>query len=196
MTAKSNKYILSICLVFLIITLYASFYTVNAGEQVILTQFGTAYKLPVTKPGLHLRMPFIQRVHYLPNHRVFELSTGLISSQIAGYGRASLMVYIQYKIRDPLKYFINFGTNLKNKEPTIQALKSSLSTVSKDNGIFETDDFSNSQKQTLKLKNGAEDRVLKMSNALLNSKGIQIVKLGITIKKVKKGSDLPLSHFN
>lgn len=116
MIMKSKKYFLAVCLTFLFIASYASIFTVNAGEQAILTQFGTVANLPVTKPGLHFKIPFVQKVHYLPNHRVFELGTGLISSKFSGYGVVSLEQHIQYEIGDPLKYFLNFGNNFRTPD--------------------------------------------------------------------------------
>lgn len=179
---KLNKIFLATCLTLLIIASYASIFTVNADEQVIVTQFGNVAKLPITKPGLHLRIPFIQKVHYLPNHRVFELSTSLISRQLVDYGSISLEQHIQYKIGDPIKYFSYFGNNVDNKEPIIQALRASMAAVSKGTGILKIDDFSNSRKQVIRVKHGAEFKVLKDANALLNPKGIQIIKLAISIE--------------
>ena len=39
------------------------FYTVNQTEQVIITQFGQPQGEPITEPGLHLKLPFIQEVN-------------------------------------------------------------------------------------------------------------------------------------
>jgi membrane protease subunit HflC len=179
---KSKNYSLAVVVTLLIIVTYLSVFSVNAGEQAIVTQFGNVSKLPVTKPGLHLKIPFIQKVHYLPNHRVFELSTGMISNQVTGYGAVNIGQRIQYEIGEPLKYFVNFGTNLKTKDPIIQALNASLTTELERNVILEKDDSLYSQKRILRVKNGAEDIVLKKANSLLNPMGIKITKLNITIE--------------
>ncbi|MCA1851987.1 MAG: hypothetical protein LC647_06235, partial [Beggiatoa sp.] len=42
--------------------LFLSAYTVNQTEQVIITQFGRPVGKPITSPGLHLKLPFIQQV--------------------------------------------------------------------------------------------------------------------------------------
>jgi len=39
------------------------FYTVHQTEQVIVTQFGKPVGEPITEPGLHLKLPFIQEVN-------------------------------------------------------------------------------------------------------------------------------------
>lgn len=183
-TYKLKKYSLAVCAVLLILMSYFSVFTVNTGEQAIVTQFGSMAKLLVTEPGLHIKIPFIQKVHYLPNHRVFELSTGLIFNQLAGYDEVNIEQYIQYEIEDPLKYFVNFGTKLENETPIIQALKASLSTELEGDALeLELDDSTSSHKRIIGVKDDAKDIVLKKANSLLNSKGIKITKMDITIGK-------------
>lgn len=40
----------------------ASLYTIDAAEQVIVVQFGAPVGEPITQPGLHFRIPFVQEV--------------------------------------------------------------------------------------------------------------------------------------
>lgn len=47
----------------LLIVLRTAFYTVKQTQQVIVTQFGKPVGDPVTEPGLHLKLPFIQTVN-------------------------------------------------------------------------------------------------------------------------------------
>jgi membrane protease subunit HflC len=47
----------------LAIVLFASTYVVREWEQVIITQFGEPVGEPITEPGLHLKLPFIQAVN-------------------------------------------------------------------------------------------------------------------------------------
>ena len=42
-----------------------AFYTVDQTEQVIITQFGKPVGQPITEPGLHFKMPFVQTVKRL-----------------------------------------------------------------------------------------------------------------------------------
>ena len=42
-------------------------YTVSETEQVIITQFGDPVGDPVISPGLHFKVPFIQRVNVFDN---------------------------------------------------------------------------------------------------------------------------------
>lgn len=43
-----------------IIIVYDGFYVLEEGKQVVVTQFGAPVGLPVTKAGLHFKLPFIQ----------------------------------------------------------------------------------------------------------------------------------------
>jgi len=57
--------------IFIIIILVAfvlsnsSFYTLSEGRQAIITQFGKPIGEPVTKAGLHFKVPFVQEVRYV-----------------------------------------------------------------------------------------------------------------------------------
>lgn len=181
MTDKSKKILMAVFATVFIVASYLSVFNVNVGEQAIVTQFGNVSKLPITKPGLHLKIPFIQKVHYLPNHRVFELSTGFISNQLVDYGEVNIEQHVQYKVDEPLKYFVNFGTSLENKDPIIQALKASL-TTELEGGAFEIDNTSGSQKRIIRVKDDTKIIVLKKANSLLNPKGIKITRMDIAIK--------------
>ncbi len=182
MIGNSKKYFIVACLALIIIAGYASIYTVNVGEQVIVTQFGNVAKTAVTKPGLYLKIPFIQKVHYLPNHRIFKLTTGPISNQIEDYGVVLVEQIIRYKIGDPLYYFMNFGDELKAKETIIQDLKVSLAAIVENHGVFDLMvNPSNKQERFVRVKNNAKTKVLKEANALLTPKGIHIIELDIII---------------
>ncbi len=47
------------------LTLWSSIYTLNEGQQAIVTQFGRIVDEPKTKAGLHFKTPFIQDVRYV-----------------------------------------------------------------------------------------------------------------------------------
>lgn len=80
-------------------------YTVGESETVILTQFGKPVGQPITRAGLHFRMPFVQTVHRIDKRilewdgRAFEMPT-----------RDKLYVIVdtfgRWRISDPLTYFI------------------------------------------------------------------------------------------
>src|SRR5258707_12865176 len=45
-------------------------YTVDQTEQVIITQFGQQVGEPITEPGVHFKLPFVQAVNTLDNRFV------------------------------------------------------------------------------------------------------------------------------
>ena len=47
----------------LLMLLGGSAYTVHETEQVIITQFGEPVGDPIVEPGLHFKLPFIQRIN-------------------------------------------------------------------------------------------------------------------------------------
>ncbi|HIC57051.1 MAG TPA: protease modulator HflC, partial [Acidobacteria bacterium] len=62
--ATTIKIIVLLAIVFL---LDQATYTVSETEQVIVTQFGNPVGDPVTSPGLHFKVPFIQRINVFDN---------------------------------------------------------------------------------------------------------------------------------
>ncbi len=55
--------IVVILVVFLVFS--GAFYAIDQTEQVIITQFGQPVGDPITKPGLHFKIPFVQNVNSL-----------------------------------------------------------------------------------------------------------------------------------
>jgi len=49
--------------VFLVLS--GALYTIDQTEQVIITQFGQPVGDPITEPGLHFKIPFVQNVNSL-----------------------------------------------------------------------------------------------------------------------------------
>jgi len=53
-----------VVVIFGLIILSSTLYTVDQTQQAIITQFGKPIGKPITEPGLHLKKPFIQKVNY------------------------------------------------------------------------------------------------------------------------------------
>ena len=79
-------------------------YTVSETEQVIITQFGDPVGDPVTSPGLHFKVPFIQRVNIFDN-RFLEWDGN--PNQVPTRDRRFILVdtYARWRITDPLLFF-------------------------------------------------------------------------------------------
>ena len=66
MKTKALSIILAL---FAVLFLSQALYTVRQTEQAILTQFGRPVGDPVTEPGLHFKMPFVQQVNRIDLYR-------------------------------------------------------------------------------------------------------------------------------
>ena len=79
-------------------------YTVNEVEQVIITQFGEPVGDPVTTPGLHFKVPFIQTANFF-DRRFLEWDGD--PNQIPTRDRRFIWVdtYARWRITDPLLFF-------------------------------------------------------------------------------------------
>ncbi len=54
--------VIAIVAIILVVTGYASIFTVDESEQAIVVQFGAPVGDPIVEPGLHFRIPFVQEV--------------------------------------------------------------------------------------------------------------------------------------
>jgi len=100
----SAKSVTSIAVVLAIVILgSASVFTIDETQTVIITQLGK-YIRTVKDPGLHMKIPFIQTVHYF-DKRVLEYDS--TPAEILTKDKKNLVVdnYARWKIVDPLKIY-------------------------------------------------------------------------------------------
>ena len=88
----------------LLMLLGQSVYTVSEIEQVIITQFGDPVGDPVVTPGLHFKVPFIQRTNVF-DKRFLEWDGS--PNQVPTRDRRFIWVdtYARWRITDPLLFF-------------------------------------------------------------------------------------------
>ncbi len=81
-----------------------AFYTVSEAEQVIITQFGKPQGDPITQAGLHLKIPFIQKVNRFEKR---WLAWDGDANQMPTRDKKFIWVdtYARWRISDPLLYF-------------------------------------------------------------------------------------------
>lgn len=82
----------------------SSAYTVGETEQVIVTQFGEPVGSPVTDPGLHFKLPFVQTANYFEK-RFLEWDGS--PNQVPTRDKRFIWVdtYARWRITDPLRFF-------------------------------------------------------------------------------------------
>ena len=88
----------------LVVLLAESAYTVSETDQVIITQFGEPVGDPVVTPGLHFKVPFIQRTNVF-DKRFLEWDGN--PNQVPTRDRRFIWVdtYARWRITDPLLFF-------------------------------------------------------------------------------------------
>lgn len=109
---KPLKHIGLILLLIIVILLsFSSAYTINEQEQAVLTTFGVAKS--VTEPGLHFRIPFIQKVQKV-NTTINGFSIGYDAGTNEAVEDEAVMItsdfnfvdvdfFVEYKVIDPVK---------------------------------------------------------------------------------------------
>lgn len=113
-SVKKGSTIAKLALVVIIFAVLAgmSAYTINEQEQAVVTTFGTPK--PVSEPGLHFKIPFIQKVQMVDT-TIKGLPIGYDLSSGESIDEESLMItvdynfvlvdfFVEYKVSDPVKY--------------------------------------------------------------------------------------------
>ena len=101
----SNSTIIQLIVgVVLLIVLGQSMYTVSETDQVVITQFGNPVGDAVVSPGLHFKIPFIQRTNVFEK-RFLEWDGN--PNQVPTRDRRFIWVdtYARWRITDPLLFF-------------------------------------------------------------------------------------------
>lgn len=88
----------------LLVVLSAATYQVSEVEQVIITQFGEPVGSPIVTPGLHFKIPFVQKANYFEK-RFLEWDGS--PNQMPTRDKRFIWVdaYARWRISDPLKFF-------------------------------------------------------------------------------------------
>ena len=107
---------------FVLAVAYASFYTVNPMEQVLVLQFG-APKRVVTDPGLHVKLPWLQNAEYI-DKRLLYLEAP--PEEVITQDKKRLVVdaFARWRIIDPLRFYQSL-TNEDQAEIRLSTILSS-----------------------------------------------------------------------
>lgn len=82
-----------------------SIFVIEETQQAIITQFGRPVGVPLTEPGLQVKLPFIQRVSFF-DKRFLEWDGD--ANQVPTMDKKFIFVdsYARWEITDPLQFFI------------------------------------------------------------------------------------------
>jgi membrane protease subunit HflC len=103
--SKQTKYIIiAVAAFFLLILLADGFYVVKETNQVIITQFGDPIGGTIDSPGLHIKVPFIQKANFFEK-RWLEWNGD--ANQIPTKDKKYVWVdtYARWRISEPLTFF-------------------------------------------------------------------------------------------
>jgi len=94
----------AVIIVLLLLIALDAVYIVSETDQVIITQFGEPIGGAITKPGIHIKMPFIQKTHYFEK-RWLEWDGD--PNQIPTKDKKYIWVdaYGRWRISEPLTFF-------------------------------------------------------------------------------------------
>jgi len=101
---KPRNFIILILLFTAIFMVYSCTYIVNETQQAIITQFGKPVGDPIGDPGIHFKVPFVQKVHFF-DKRFLEWDG--YPNQIPTKDKRFIWVdtYARWRISDPLLFF-------------------------------------------------------------------------------------------
>lgn len=85
--------------------LYLSAYTINQVEQVIITQFGRPVGDPITDPGLHFKLPFIQDVNRF-DKRYLAWDGPMVEMSTKDKTYIQVDTFARWRIADPMRYYL------------------------------------------------------------------------------------------
>ena len=107
-----------VIVIFALITVFTSFFTVNDKQQAVVTTFGKVSGLPVGS-GLHFKLPFgIQKAHIVDVNVYQKIEIGyrvLASGEVISVAEESKMItgdynivnvdfFVEFKVSDPVQY--------------------------------------------------------------------------------------------
>lgn len=112
-------------------------YVVDETEQVVVTQFGEAVGEPVKKPGLHLRIPFVQKVNrFRKNLLEWDGEPG----QVPTKGKTFIWVdtFARWRIFDPLKFFEQVNNEMSAHKKLDDIIDAAVRNLVTSNNLRET----------------------------------------------------------
>ena len=96
---------LLLLIVVLGLALSSGTFTINQAEQVIITQFGKPVGEPITEPGLHFKLPFIQDINRI-DRRFLEWDGAPVAIPTKDKTYIRVETFARWRIQDAKTYFV------------------------------------------------------------------------------------------
>ena len=177
------KYISTIAAIGIIIALSVvggAFFIVDETQQVIVTQFGKPVGKPITTPGLHMKVPFIQNTNFFDKR---FLAWDGDPNQIPTKDKRFIWVdtYARWRISDSLLFFQRLRDERRAHSRLDDILDGETRNAIAKHVLIELVRSANPEAQeepgTLKIKFGRE----KLEQEVLKAASSRVVNLGIEI---------------
>lgn len=188
---KVRHFAVILCVIFVVLVLISSTYTINEQEQAVLTTFGVAK--PVTDSGLHFKIPFVQKVqkvnttingfsigYDLATNETIEEEAVMITSD---YNFVDVDFFVEYKVSDPVKAVYS------SKEPVLILKNISQSCIRSVIGSYDVDSVLTAGKNEIQ---GAIKEMI-LENLELHDIGIQLI--NITIQDSEPPTEAVMEAF-
>ena len=173
---KISRFLLPV-LVVAGLTIYLSLFTVKEINQAIVLQFGDPKRV-LDKPGLQVKIPFIQNVVFL-DRRILSLDPAPEEVIASDQKRLIVDAYARFKIVDPLKFYVSVGNEMVARSRLATIINSRLRSVLGKHSLA-----------TLL----SEDRTKQMA-IIQDGVNTEAEKFGITIIDIRiKRADLPQAN--
>lgn len=102
---NSSKILSVIGAALVLFALFLSTYTINQAEQVIITQFGRPIGDPISEPGLHFKLPFIQDVNRF-DKRYMAWDGPMVEMSTKDKTYIQVDTFARWRITDPMRYYL------------------------------------------------------------------------------------------
>jgi len=189
---KIERWIPIIVVVILgLIIIGGSLYTIDQTQQVVITQFGEPIGDPISEPGLHVKIPFIQKVNYFEKR---ILAWDGLPTQVPTKDKRYIWVdtTARWRIVEPLKFLQTVGgerTALGRLDDIIdsatrnQITNHLLYELVRDSGreFVETEESLEIEEEIGKVKYGRE----KISRGILEEAVLLVPQFGIELVDVR-----------
>ena len=173
---KISRFLLPV-LVVAGLAIYLSLFTVKEINQAIVLQFGDPKRV-IAKPGLQVKIPFIQNVVFL-DRRILSLDPAPEEVIASDQKRLIVDAYARFKIVDPLKFYVSVGNEMVARSRLATIINSRLRSVLGKHSLA-----------TLL----SEDRTKQMA-IIQDGVNTEAEKFGITIIDIRiKRADLPQAN--
>lgn len=180
-----------VCALVVLAAGFSSFYTIGEQENAVVTTFGVPRT--VTEPGLHFKVPFVQKVRkvdmtikgfaigYDQNSEVSKLEESLMIT--SDYNFVNVDFFLEYRVTDPIKF-------LYSSQDAVSILKTLAQSYIRDTiGLYTVDEVITSGKN--QIQSEIKDKIMTRMEA--EDLGVQLVNL--TIQDAEPPTEAVMAAF-